>query len=182
MSAAAIEIAPSWDGRVDRRGGANACWPWTGPLSPSGYGQTQVRMMGRRRGAGAHQVAHYLATGQWEASAAGRMVRHLCHNPACCNPKHLAGGTAKDNARDRAARMRGEDLLTGTAARRARDATSRTSVASELPQNPYLLPVVGIANSPFSARDAQRGGRSLAPGQVAVVRASFVLPVVGIAR
>ena len=106
-----IEIAPSWRGRVDRRGGANACWPWTGALMTSGYGQTRVRMDGRWRGAGAHQVAHYVATGQWERAADNRLVRHLCHNRRCCNPAHLAGGTPTENGQDRIERMAGRSLL-----------------------------------------------------------------------
>jgi hypothetical protein len=30
----------------------------------------------------------------------GEVVRHLCHNPACVNPKHLAAGSQADNIRD----------------------------------------------------------------------------------
>jgi hypothetical protein len=118
-----IEIAPSWNGRVDRSGGASACWPWTGGLMTNGYGQTRVKMEGRWRGAGAHQVAYYLNTGRWERKADGRLVRHRCHHRPCCNPFHLVGGTHQDNAWDRV------DLLM----RRARPV-------------PFLcLPVAGVA-------------------------------------
>jgi hypothetical protein len=103
-----ISVAASFEGRIDRRG-PNECWPWRG-AKPLGYGVTNIRMDGRRRIAGAHQVAHYLATGRWEGRANGRMVRHLCHNPLCCNPAHLAGGTALDNATDRWARVMGWPL------------------------------------------------------------------------
>ncbi|MFC5374753.1 HNH endonuclease signature motif containing protein [Brevundimonas faecalis] len=113
MAANSIEIAPSWRARVDRRGGGAACWPWTGGLMTNGYGQTRVRMQGRWRSAGAHQVAYYLATGVWERRADGRLVRHLCHNRLCCNPAHLRGGTALDNAWDRQARISGTALLPG---------------------------------------------------------------------
>lgn len=45
--------------------------------------------------------AHRLS---WEinlgAIPKGMMIRHLCHNPLCCNPTHLLPGTAKDNHSD----------------------------------------------------------------------------------
>lgn len=90
----------------------------------NGYGQTRVKEGGRWRGAGAHQVAYYLGTGKWERKADRRLVRHLCHNRTCCNPAHLAGGDAGDNADDRAARLRGEALIQ---------------------PNLFLVPVVAIA-------------------------------------
>ena len=106
-----IQIAPTWAGRVDRSAGANECWPWTGSTMTNGYGQTRVRKDGRWRGAGAHQVAYYQATGRWERQSEGRLVRHLCHNRLCCNPAHLAGGTPAENADDRMARRQGRSLL-----------------------------------------------------------------------
>lgn len=106
-----IEIAPSWHGRIDRSAGPSACWPWTGSCMTNGYGQSRIRQNGRWRGAGAHQIAHFVATGRWEKASEGRLVRHLCHNRLCCNPAHLRGGTSQDNADDRTARARGEPLL-----------------------------------------------------------------------
>lgn len=123
--------APSWSGRIDRRGGASACWVWTGSCMTNGYGQTRVKESGRWRSAGAHQVAYYLATGRWERKADRRLVRHLCHNRRCCNPAHLTGGTASDNADDRKARAQGIALL---------------------PRQTFILPVAGIANSMFAGR------------------------------
>ncbi|MBO9502042.1 HNH endonuclease [Brevundimonas sp. A19_0] len=125
---ASIQIAASWSAKVDRRGGPNACWPWTGSTTVTGYGLSRVKEGGRWRTAGAHQIAHYLATGRWERREDGRLVRHLCHNRPCCNPAHLRGGTPKDNARDRFARVSGRALV-------------RT--------NPFLLPVAGVANRVF---------------------------------
>ena len=129
MSALLIEIAPSWSGRVNRAAGPNGCWLWTGGLMTNGYGQTRVKENGRWRGAGAHQVAYYLATGRWERRADGRLVRHLCHRRRCCNPAHLAGGTVAENAADRVARRRGIKLVV---------------------TNPYALPFAGIANKTYS--------------------------------
>jgi hypothetical protein len=77
----------------------------------NGYGQTRVRRDNRWCGAGAHQVAYYVATGRWERQADGRLVRHLCHNRLCCNPAHLVGGTPAENADDRVARRDGRSLL-----------------------------------------------------------------------
>lgn len=128
MSALRIEIAPSWSGRVDRSAGPNGCWLWTGGLMTNGYGQTRVKENGRWRGAGAHQVAYYLATGQWERKAEGRLVRHLCHRRRCCNPAHLRGGTIAENAADRVARQRGIKLVV---------------------TDPYALPFAGIANKTY---------------------------------
>lgn len=110
MTGGEIEIAASWRSRVDRRGGPDACWPWRGGLGTHGYGATRIKENGRWRSAGAHQVAHYLASGRWERKAEGRQVRHLCHNRLCCNPAHLRGGTALENSWDRYMRQRGVDL------------------------------------------------------------------------
>ncbi|WP_313011371.1 HNH endonuclease signature motif containing protein [Brevundimonas sp.] len=77
----------------------------------NGYGQSRIKKDGRWRGAGAHQVAYYQATGRWERQAEGRLIRHLCHNRLCCNPAHLRGGTPAENGEDRIARRDGRSLL-----------------------------------------------------------------------
>lgn len=92
----------------------------------NGYGQTRVKMDGRWRAAGAHQVANFLSTGRWERKSEGRLVRHLCHNRRCCNPAHLRGGTPLQNALDRYERKFGID---------------RYGVLHTMPR----IPVVGIA-------------------------------------
>lgn len=111
MSVPQIEIAKSWRARVDRSGGPYGCWPWTGRLTVSGYGMSRVKEGGVWRTAGAHQIAHFVATGRWERKADRRLVRHLCHNRRCCNPAHLRGGTPIENAEDRAARVAGQRLV-----------------------------------------------------------------------
>ena len=81
---------------VDRTGGPDACWPWTGFKDDDGYGR-----YGRQR---AHRVAYKLAIGPIPA---GFLVRHVtCDNPPCCNPVHLAIGTAADNSADMVAKGR----------------------------------------------------------------------------
>lgn len=124
---AAIEVSKKFAARVDSRSTPLGCWPWVGKLTPAGYGQSRVKEDGRWRTAGAHQIAHYLATGRWERGAHGRLVRHLCRNRRCCNPAHLRGGTAQDNADDRVSHDAGEVLVR---------------------RNPLALPVVGVANLP----------------------------------
>lgn len=77
------------------------CLLWTGPPTPAGYGQL---------GAGglvtyAHRVAWLLGHGA-AVVPEGLHVRHLCHTPLCCEPAHLAIGTAQDNADDSAGRRK----------------------------------------------------------------------------
>lgn len=88
-----------WE-RVDRRAGVEACWPWTGARSSTGYGSVWVE--GRTKGA--HRHAYELAMGPIQR---GLVLLHTCDNPACCNPAHLVPGTTRDNARDRADKHRG---------------------------------------------------------------------------
>ncbi len=129
----AVEIQPprGWAARVAIRR-EDECWPWQGPTR-RGYGALSARVDGRRQSVGPHQLAYWEATGRWEAKADGRMVRHLCHNPLCCNPRHLAGGTGRDNAADRRAREQGRPLVFVGCLR---------------------LPVAGIANDPFRGASA----------------------------
>lgn len=104
-----IEVTSSYFRNVERRG-SEACWPWRAARTDRGYGVTHIVIDGRRRAAAAHRVAHYIATGVWEPWSKGRLVRHLCHNPACCNPGHLTGGNRLDNADDRLHRVMGWPL------------------------------------------------------------------------
>lgn len=85
--------------RVDRSGGLNACWPWTGARSSRGYGTLYA--MGTTLAA--HRVAFEVATGE---SPGNLFVLHRCDNPPCCNPAHLFLGTHDDNMRDRDAKGR----------------------------------------------------------------------------
>jgi hypothetical protein len=101
---------------VDRAGGTDVCWLWTGHLTEEGYGQFG--------GEGwhmipAHRFAFQLANGPIPD---GLLIRHKCNNPPCVNPMHLLAGTNQDNMDDRTAAghtPRGEDagraILTETA-------------------------------------------------------------------
>lgn len=84
--------------RIDRSGGPDACWTWTGARLKRKCGEYGVVWV-EGKAKKAHRVV-------WEA-AFGRipdatpMVLHRCDNPPCCNPAHLFLGTSTDNARDR---------------------------------------------------------------------------------
>lgn len=66
----------------------DGCWAWRGAHF-KGYAY-----MG---GLKAYRVAYEVAVGPIPP---GLMVRHLCNNPGCVRPDHLAVGTQKDNMRD----------------------------------------------------------------------------------
>ena len=80
--------------RVDRSGGDDACWPFTGTRGKNGYGQ--LRVNGGR--IYAHRAALELSTG--EKLQPGVCVLHRCDNPPCCNPAHLFPGNQSDNVAD----------------------------------------------------------------------------------
>ena len=81
--------------RVDRSGGPNACWPWTGATNRGNYGQ--IHWKGRTLQA--HRVALVLADNI--PSDASLLALHGCNNPVCVNPQHLRWGTHKENAEDK---------------------------------------------------------------------------------
>ncbi len=71
------------------------CWIWKGYKDKNGYGKFCV---GSGVNISAHRFSYEL---HYEPIQSGFLVRHLCNNPACCNPKHLAVGSQVDNMRDR---------------------------------------------------------------------------------
>ena len=133
-------VAPlDFNSRVDGSAGNWACWPWRGRLGSHGYGVVRVRDAGWPTTVGVHRVAYYLATGFWSThlrrGTVRKVIRHLCHNKACCNPRHLLVGSFGDNAWDDLMRQRGVDLV---------------AVRMLVGEGPFL-PVAGIADDPFPA-------------------------------
>jgi hypothetical protein len=76
------------------------CWPWEGGRFNNGYG----RFTYTNKNILAHRFAYEFAHGL--DSAKGKIVRHTCDNPPCCNPLHLKIGTQQDNMDDKFARGR----------------------------------------------------------------------------
>jgi len=83
---------------IDRSAGPEACWPWRGGVSDSGYGAFWLSGFT----VSAHRTALILA----EGDQPGLFALHSCDRKACCNPAHLRYGTRQDNADDAVARNR----------------------------------------------------------------------------
>jgi hypothetical protein len=84
------------------QGAEGDCWPWTGHVNTSGYGQ----IWHGKRLVLAHRVMFARANGE---ISEGMLVLHHCDNPSCCNPAHLFVGTDADNARDKQRKGRCHD-------------------------------------------------------------------------
>lgn len=79
--ASRVEILWSHVSRAD-----TGCWPWTGCISPRGYG-----VFGSKR---AHRAVYELVV---EQIPAGLQLDHLCRNPLCVNPSHMEPVTPREN-------------------------------------------------------------------------------------
>lgn len=72
--------------KVDRSGGPNACWPWTGASDGRGYGRIRVNRESPRRFERPHRIAFRFAYGDPHE---GHHIHHLCRNRLCVNARHL---------------------------------------------------------------------------------------------
>jgi hypothetical protein len=86
--------------RIDRTGGAQACWLWQEGCDRDGYGKCRVPGFVERR---AHRISYMLKHGHIPD---GLWVLHTCDTPRCCNPAHLFLGTVADNNADMIAKGR----------------------------------------------------------------------------
>ena len=124
--------------KVDVRG-ADECWEWQGSRIKGGYGN--FRLSAADGMLKAHRMSALLAFGPFDRRL---FVLHLCDNPPCVNPSHLALGDHAENMRQRAERGRSynpnppSDLckrshpLTGANAYVGRDGRKRCRVCIQL--------------------------------------------------
>lgn len=88
------DLAEKMDARV-ALDPVTGCWNWTRGVNAEGYGNG---INVDRKQTRAHRVAHLVTHGFLPPP--DMCIRHLCSNPSCCNPDHLAMGDAWENARD----------------------------------------------------------------------------------
>lgn len=79
------------------------CHNWTGSKGNKGYGQFKERLFPGSGGTKLKHVKAYRASYELHRGPIpeGMLIRHLCNNPACINPEHLALGTNQDNVNDK---------------------------------------------------------------------------------
>ena len=80
------------------------CWPWTGATYKGNGGELRGRFNYLGETQYAHRVVYQVYYGL--TIEPGKVIRHKCDNPLCCNPFHLEIGTQKDNIDDRVLRER----------------------------------------------------------------------------
>lgn len=86
------------------------CWEWLGKKNSNGYGTIRK---GRKNKA-AHRIMFEIHHGTIDPSMG---VHHLCDNPGCVNPDHLAQGDQKENMRQAVERNRTARGLANAAAK-----------------------------------------------------------------
>jgi|TARA_R110000868_G_scaffold219514_1_gene470588 hypothetical protein len=87
--------------KVDKRG-ENECWEWTGYISESGYGRTQIN----DKSYYAHRVIfdlvypNVIKLNSPKNKKESGFLMHSCDNRLCCNPAHLKVATLRENNED----------------------------------------------------------------------------------
>lgn len=108
------------------------CWNWSKSKNSAGYGQFQRD--------GKYWLTHrFVVTETQGPIPSNHVVRHMCHNPACCNPKHLKTGTGLDNYNDsrevhlRAAeKIRKKWTVNGVTYNTVREAVQKTGLSQQV--------------------------------------------------
>lgn len=131
-----------------QKNGPDECWLWTGQRDRDGYGVISVRGKKRR----AHRIAYRL-----RYKDRPPVVRHLCDNRPCCNPRHLQGGNQAQNMQDKVRKDRqargsrnGRAKLSEEQVRRIRDLLR----SGDIPQSD-LAKSFGVSRSVI--RDIEKG-------------------------
>lgn len=76
----------------------NGCILWNRSEDSKGYGVYRVQLLsGSYYKLRAHKLSYLVFNGSIQE---GLVVRHICDNPHCCNPKHLILGTVQQNNQD----------------------------------------------------------------------------------
>ncbi len=89
-------MARFWS-KVDKSGGPNVCWFWTGGLYGNGYGALAYR---NQHSLSAHRLAYIIEHG---SIPEGASILHDCgdgENKSCVNPAHLRPGGDSENMLD----------------------------------------------------------------------------------
>ncbi len=84
---------------------ASGCWEWTGTRNKQGYGVVCIAINKRPTGIPAPRLQWMHSHGEIPA---GMVVMHVCDNPPCINPDHIALGTQATNLADMRAKGRGD--------------------------------------------------------------------------
>jgi len=73
----------------------SGCWEWNGFRNQAGYGLVWLNGKQHR----VHRIVLSKKVGRPLEDT--EVSRHMCNNPACCNPEHLEVGTTQDNIKDK---------------------------------------------------------------------------------